>query len=248
VKKWLTCLTILLIVLVFVLGIIVYLLEVYIPRAAEKSIAGLIQTRLQLEKPPEVRLKFSVLELLGGKLSEIDISFSDLVFNNVTSEKVKIKISNIHLDVGKLIREKKPELTEPFSAWVSFYLPEQEVKNQLHNNMVIPYDWEVELKPDKLFIQADVEPVKGQIIPATLVGRLEANGTLVRFVPVDVQGVDPLMASIIKTVVFPDLRKNIFLQNLPSGVKILKIKILRRKLLVIAEAEDIVLPEEMMNQ
>lgn len=249
-KKGLTCLTVLLVIFVFVLGIIVYLLEFYLPRVAEKSIAGLIQTKLLLKKPPEVKLKFSVLELLGGKLSEIDISFSDLVFNNVASEKVRVKISNIHLDIGKLIREKKPELAEPFNAWVSFYLPEQEVKNQLHNpdSMVIPYNWDVKLEPGRVLIQADLEPVKGQIIPATLVGRLEANGASVRFVPVDVLEVDPLMASIIKSVIFPDLQKNIRLQNLPSGVKILKIKILRGKLLVVAEAKDVVLPEELMSR
>lgn len=247
-RKWIACSAILVVLALVSLGLIYYLVGAYIPGVIEKNMARLIQTKLNLLEPPSVKIQAGPLGLMRGKITAVVIYFPKLVFNNVASEKVRVRIRSIHLDVGRLVWEKKLELKEPFDARVAFYLPEAEVKNQLHNHMVIPYNWEVELKPGRVLIDADVEPVPGEMVPTTMVGRLRSNGQSIQFEPVKVLGVTSTDAGLIEAKIFSDLKQNILLQNLPTGVKILRIEVLEDRLFLAAEAKDIVLPEEMMNR
>lgn len=247
-RKWLACLVVFLLVLGAALGFIYYLGVVYLPNQAEEQLAAVIQTKLKLEETPTVRVKSSLFELLSGKIREIDILIPKLVSGNVAIEKVQVEVKNIDLDLGKLDQEKKIELKEPFDLFAAFYLPEKEVESQLHQSMVVPFNWPVRLEPNKVLVEASVEPVKGQVLPVVVAGSLELENDSIRFIPSEIKGVNPLFASAIKILIFPELEKNIPLQNLPRGVKIVKIKILKGRLSAEVEAKDIVLPEEIMDR
>lgn len=161
--------------------VVVFLVGPYtfLPPLVEYAVARDVQTRLGVEKRPEVSLRSDPpLEMLQGEFSGGRVTVRNADLGGVRAEKASIDLDPFDIDVWATIKNGRVIDKEPLSGDLRIEVSEDEVLGRVEAGSEMPVEG-VDVKKDGVVIESEAS-VLGTQFPVSVEGDLRvSNGNLV---------------------------------------------------------------------
>ncbi len=143
----------------------------FLPSMLEYAVAHDVQSRLGLDKTPEVKLESDPpLDMLAGKISGGSIALKDAGLGGVRTESASIDLDPFDMNVWRSIRKGSVVAREPLSGRLRVEVSEAEVSRLAKANADMPVRC-VDIKDDGMVVGSEATAF-GASFPASVTGTL----------------------------------------------------------------------------
>jgi LmeA-like phospholipid-binding len=191
----------------------------FLPSILEYAVARDVQSRLGLEKRPEVKLQSDPpLEMLSGKFTGGDILLKDAGLGGVRTENAVIDLDPFDVDVLESLSKGSVVASEPLSGGLRVEVPEAEVARLVGESTDVPAKG-VTVEATGMEIRSDAT-FFGTSFPVSATGDLRLAGERFVFEPRDLEAAGMAVPQRLADVVLEGSRFDYPIKGLPYDSRI----------------------------
>ena len=220
----------------FAAAVVVAGIYFLLPSFLERSVAGSIQDRLNVQSAPEVELeRGSLLEVLAGKFSGGKISLGSADLGDVRAERVVVDLDPVDLNLPASILRTAIETEKPLSGALRVEISEGEFSRLVREDLPVRG---VELDKGRVLVRSEA-PVLGFAVPISVQGSLALRGGALVFEPRRVSALGTPVPGRLREQLLAGANFTYPLRGLPPGARITGVQVVEGRLTLSGKLEHI---------
>lgn len=232
-KKLLIALSVL--IFLIIAGVVA---EFVLTSQAESQLASIVQKKLNLSRPPEVKITAHPLlfKLYQGQIDYIQISADNVIYDKFNADQIVVTIKNLEFDSSLLLSRRELLVEKVDAGLLKIVISEAEVNKYAQG--ILPGS-RIKLEKGRLRYLGKVSYF-GQEIDLNLVGRIgiDPAGTSLSFFPDEASLNSLPVPSAARDYIAAAVSTELTLPDLPINVKLVGVEIEPDRLIIKGQITD----------